>query len=165
VLDIPARKRAPESPAAGWCAETAIQEAMLYYGARASQRDINRAGAPQHPDLYWGDIPRALSALGVERRAWRGGGGQPAFTSWIRTQIQHGKPVLAGVKLQPTEHPEWGLDHMVLIVGYDDEALHINTTWGRRERRTHLELAGLEGISFNNGSGHFFAFAIDGVRR
>lgn len=165
VLPIPARGQASESPPAGWCAETAIQEALLYYGVRASQAEINQAGRPSHPDLYWGDIPRALSQLGIVRRPWTGDGDQSAFIGWVRTQIRSGNPVFAGVKLHPTEHPEWGLDHMVLIVGFRRDALLINTTWGRSEWRTHQQLAGRAGISLANTSGRFFAYAIEGVEK
>jgi hypothetical protein len=163
LLDIPARKQAPESPKEGWCAETAIQEAMIYFGKRISQRRINHAGRPSHPDLYWSDLPRALAQLGFKFRRWSGPRGQKAFVAWVKKQLRAGKPVLAGVKLLPTRHPQWGLDHIVLIVGFDDAALHINTTWGTRQRRTLAELAGQKGISFRNRSGRFFAFALEGL--
>ncbi len=40
--------------------------------------------------------------------------------------------MLAGVKVLPTQHPEWGLDHFVLVVGHGDQGLLVNTTWGDR---------------------------------
>jgi len=164
VLDIPARDQAPERPETGWCAETAIQEAMLYFGAYAPQRDINRAGSPRNPDLYWDDVPVALDALGLESTRWSGRGGQSKFTAWVRERLHDGHPVIAGVKLYPTEHPRWGLDHIVLIVGAEKTgALLINTTWGWRTRRSKSELASTdEGISLANRSGRQFAYAVTG---
>jgi hypothetical protein len=134
TLSIQPRKQSPESPASGWCGETAIQEALLYFGVWAPQRTINRAGKPKHPDLYSSDIPVALTDLGLrfEFYAPRKGGFAP-YLAWIRAALDAGEPVLSGVKLMPTQHPEWGLDHFVLVVGYGPRGLLVNTTWGHRE--------------------------------
>lgn len=134
ALPIGARAHAGEAPPAGWCGETAIQEALLYYGVWAPQRAINRAGRPAHPDLYSNEMPAAMEALGL-RLAWYAprARGFDAFAEWARTAIDAGEPVLAGVKLLPTEHPEWGLDHFVLVVGYGERGLLVNTTWGHRQ--------------------------------
>jgi hypothetical protein len=163
-LEIPARSQAAESPKAGWCGETAIQEALLYHGAWVPQRRINRAGEPRNPDLYWSDIPRALRRLGVRFETWSGRGDQASFTRWVRDQLRRGRPVLAGVKLYPTEHPSWGLDHMVLIVGVDgDGGMRINTTWGYPIRRSAAELGSKRrGTSLANRYGRHFAHAIVG---
>ena len=130
VLPIAARAQAPESPAAGWCGETAIQEALLHLGVWAPQRLINASGKPAHPDLYSPDIPVALSALGVRYGSYRGPRGFEAFARWVREAIDQGDPVLAGVKILPTAHPQWGLDHFVLVVGHGSRGLLVNTTWG-----------------------------------
>lgn len=168
-LPIPARDHAPERPEEGWCAETAIQEALLHFGAFVPQSAINRAGEPRNPDLYWSDVPVAMKALGLKYRGFGNssdGDNMTRFLDWIETQVDAGRPVIAGVKIHPTEHPEWGLDHMVLIVGHDrGEALYINTTWGYRQRFTRAELAGSDrGIAFHNGRGRYFAYAIHGLR-
>jgi hypothetical protein len=130
-LPIAARSQAPESPPSGWCGETAIQEGLLHLGAWASQRAINRAGRPVHPDLYSPEIPIALTELGVRfafyQTTTRGYAG---FAAWSRKAVDDGDPVLAGVKILPTAHPEWSLDHFVLVVGYGDKGLLVNTTWG-----------------------------------
>jgi hypothetical protein len=55
-----------------------------------------------------------------------------AFRAWIQKALEAGDPVLAGVKVLPTKHPEWGLDHFVLIVGHGVQGLLVNTTWGHR---------------------------------
>ena len=165
LLPIAARNHAPERPEAGWCAETAIQEALLYYGAYAPQRLINKAGKPRHPDLYWSDVPVAMRKLGLKYQRWSGDGDLDDFMDWIEEQLDAGRPVIAGVKIHPTEHPSWGLDHMVLIVGYEQgQALYINTTWGHRKRFTRKALAtAKKGIAFHNRSEHYFAYAIKGL--
>jgi hypothetical protein len=131
-LAIPARAQAPEAPAAGWCGETAIQEGLLHLGVWAPQAFINRSGRPTHPDLYSPDIPVALAELGVRYAFYNGARGFDAFASWARAALDAGDPVLAGVKILPTEHPEWGLDHFVLVVGHGPPGLLVNTTWGTR---------------------------------
>jgi len=133
LLPIPARAQAPESPPSGWCGETAIQEGLLYLGVLAPQRLINKAGRPSHPDLYATDIPVALNEMAVRHTFYSGGRGYDAFAKWAKKTLDEGDPILAGVKILPTEHPEWGLDHFVTIVGYGDKGMLVNTTWGHRE--------------------------------
>ena len=159
VLPIPARAQAAEAPSAGWCGETAIQEALLHLGAWAPQRAINRAGKPSHPDLYSNDVPVALDALGAKytfyaarERSW------PAFARWVAKALDDGAPVLAGVKILPTQHPEWGLDHFVLVVGHGARGLLVNTTWGTRAWVADTTTPGL---SFKNA---VYAIRLDGLR-
>jgi hypothetical protein len=148
VLPIPPRKHAPESPPPGWCGETALQEALLHLGVWAPQRVINRAGRPVHPDLYSTDIPVALGGLGVRYTFYSARkGGFVAYATWIKEALAAGDPIFAGVKLLPTKHPEWGLDHFVLVVGHGKQGLLVNTTWGHR---AWADDQTTEGISFKN---------------
>jgi hypothetical protein len=158
LLPIPARGQAAESPPSGWCGETAIQEGLLYLGVWAPQREINRAGHPVHPDLYATEIPGALTALGVRFTPYGRGRGYEAFARWAREAIDAGDPVLAGVKLLPTEHPTWGLDHFVLLVGYGPRGLLANTTWGHRA----WVAEGAVGISLKEA---FYGLRLHGVRQ
>jgi hypothetical protein len=148
LLPIPARKQDPGSPRAGWCAETAIQEALLYAGAWTSQRTINRAGQPAHQDLHASDIPAALMGLGLRFTFFspRKRGFDP-FAAWVEEALRAGDPVLAGVKILPTEHPTWALDHFVLVVGSGSKGLLVNTTWGNR---AWVGEASTDGLSFRN---------------
>lgn len=130
ALPIPPRHHAPEAPPEGWCGETAIQEALLYLGIWAPQELIHRSGRSVHPDLYSNEIPTALAALGVEQTVYAGG--EP-YGRFVRRALDEGAPVIAGVKILPTQHPEWGLDHFVLAVGYGDRGILVDTTWGYRE--------------------------------
>ena len=134
-LEIPDTGQEQRRPESGWCGEAAIQMALSYYGAYASQQAINRAGKPVHPDLYANEVPVAMSNLGMEFKAWQGEG-MPAFLRWVQGELTAGHPVLLGVKIYPTAHPEWGLDHFVLAVGCTKESLTYNTTWKRQETRS-----------------------------
>jgi hypothetical protein len=157
ALPIPARSHAPEAPPEGWCGETAIQEGLLHYGIWAPQRIINKAGKPTHPDLYSTDIPVALAELGVRYTFYPRGKGYDAFAEWVGKAVDEGDPVLAGVKILPTHHPEWGLDHFVLVVGHGPQGLHVNTTWG--DRRWVADTT-TPGLSFKNA---FYAIRLTGV--
>lgn len=166
VLNIAARNQAPESPRAGWCGETAIQEALLFHGAFFPQRVINKAGKPAHPDLYASDIPRALRALRVEFTTYSWAvTGFGKFHRWLRAQLARGEPVLVGMKIHPTQHPSWGLDHFVLAVGYDAKSLTVNTTWGRRATRTLKQLTTkARGLSFKNRYDRYYGLRLRGLR-
>lgn len=157
ALPIPPREHAHEAPPAGWCGETAIQEGLLHLGVWAPQRVINKAGRPSHPDLYSPDIPVALTELGVKHSFYAGSRGDGMFEQWIRRALDEGDPVLAGVKILPTIHPEWGLDHFVLVVGYGDKGLLVNTTWGHR---LWVADTTTPGLSFKNA---FYAIRLAGV--
>ena len=163
-LEIPDTGQEQRRPEGGWCGEAAIQMALSYYGAYVSQQVINRAGRPEHPDLYAHEIPRAMRNMGLEYSAWKGDGLR-AFLKWIRSQLAAGHPVLLGVKIYPTAHPEWGLDHFVLAVGCTEEDLTFNTTWGRQETKTFARLSTRDkGLSFANRYGTYFGYAITGVK-
>lgn len=159
ALPIAPRKQHADAPQAGWCGETAIQEALLYFGVWAPQRSIHAAGKPSHADLYAHEIPTALDAFEVhyELYAARVRGFGP-YERWVRRAIDAGHPVLAGVKIFPTAHPDWGLDHFVLAVGHGDAGLLVNTTWGTRH---WVGESDREGLSLKNA---FFAIRLKGRR-
>ena len=163
-LDIPDIGQEKRTPKEGWCGESSIQMALAYYGAYASQRAINRAGKPAHPDLYEEDIPVAMDGLGMEYQAWCGDGVQ-SFVKWVRGELAAGHPVLLGVKIYPTGHPEWNVDHFVLATGCSKDSLILNTTWGRQETRSIALLSSKEkGVSLINGINTFFGYSITGLK-
>ncbi len=163
-LSLAARNQAPEAPETGWCGETAIQEALLYHGAYLSQRRINRIGQSQNPDLYWSEIPRTLRGLGFRFQSSPERPSLTQFLTWIREQLHRERPVFAGMKIYPTAHPRWALDHMVLIVGYRGNRFDINTTWGRKERRSVRELSSMhKGLAFENRMRSYNAYSIVGL--
>jgi len=158
TLPIPDRAQHEDAPPSGWCGETAIQEALLHHGAWVPQRAIHDAGKSKHPDLYSQDVPVALAGLGVEfdTHVPKKKGG---FAGFLRDAIDAGDPVFAGVKILPTSHPEWGLDHFVLVVGHGPKGFLVNTTWSEQSWVT--ETTG-KGITLAGG---FYALRIRGVAR
>ena len=164
ILPIPDRGHAPGAPRAGWCGESVIQQAALYYGTFLSQRDIHRAGHSTHPDLYASDIPRALKKVGLSFERWRAGPRRyVAFLTWIRSHLRRGHPVLAGMKIYPTAHPRWGLDHFVLVVGFQGSSLLVNTTWRRQQWLDRKQLRQQrQGLSFANRYDVHWALALTG---
>jgi hypothetical protein len=158
VLPIPDRGHAPEAPPSGWCGESAIQQALLHFGVWASQRRIHAAGKSAHPDLYSNEIPVALASMEMQfARYAPKKPGFAAYQAWVRGALDQGDPVLAGLKILPTEHPEWGLDHFVVAVGYGEKGLLVNTTWARREWVSDTKTPGL---SFANA---FYAIHVHGA--
>jgi hypothetical protein len=163
-LNIPDVGQERRRPNEGWCGESSIQMALAYYGGYASQKAINRAGKPAHPDIYEEDVPVAMKALGMEYRAWQGDGLQ-AFVKWVRDELAAGHPVLLGVKIYPTGHADWAVDHFVLASGCTKTDLTLNTTWGRQEKRSIARLSSKEkGMSFINGINTLFGYSISGLR-
>ena len=165
LLNIPDRKHASDRPkGVGWCGESAIQAALLFHGAYVPQKAINRAGKPGHADLYSNEIPPALRNLGMNIQIWPGATVKmPLFIQWLRGRIASGTPVLAGVKIYPTEHPQWGLDHFVLVVGLDDGAVILNTTWQRQETLTLNQMQSTrKGLAFKNRYNSYYGIGIRG---
>lgn len=158
VLSIPDRPQHPDAPPSGWCGETAIQEALLHRGVWMSQRAIHDAGKSKHPDLYSQDIPVALGALSVDYVRFAPTKGA-TFEAFVRDALLAGDPVLAGVKLLPTAHPEWGLDHFVLVVGHGPKGYLVDTTWNDQR---WIGPATTKGISF---TGAFYGLRIRGLPR
>ena len=72
LLDIPDIGQEKRRPKEGWCGESSIQMAARPTTAAytSSQKAINRAGKPAHPDLYEEDIPVAMTGLGMEYKTW-----------------------------------------------------------------------------------------------
>jgi hypothetical protein len=168
-LQIPDRSWSMDRPdkSVGWCGETGIQMAMLYYGKYASQESINQAGRPDHPELYSYNIDIALKTLSISHITWNPSTGDIVeFIAWIKAQLHQGHPILCGVKIYPDEHPDWSLDHFVLVVGYDERGLIINTNVDMHGQQliSYEQLSsGQEGYSFQNKFNRFFARAITGI--
>jgi hypothetical protein len=167
-LGIPDRAWAKDRPdlTVGWCGEASIQMALGFYGREVSQLDINKAGKPAHADLYAQDIDPALEALGVPYTAYANKGGDVhGFVRWIRNELDQGRPVFCGLKIYPDQHPNWTLDHFVLVVGHKPGALLVNTQldasgqiWIQDSQLTSFD----DGYSFENVHHLYFGRSIHG---
>lgn len=149
----------------GWCAEACIQMAMAYYKKAVSQKDINNAASPSHSDIYMDEIDIALEKLSVGYNAWHGKNKNiEDFVIWIKAMLNSYYPVISGVKIYPTEHPEWYLDHFVLIIGYNSKGLLVNTNIQGQQLICFEQLNSYsKGFSFKNKHHRFYARAITGI--
>ena len=101
---------------------------LKFYHKDVSQKEIHDSGKPVHPDLYSNDISLALESLGVKCIEWdEYNRNLQDYIKWININLAQGYPVICGMKINPTQHPEWSLDHFVLAVGYNDNGFYINT--------------------------------------
>lgn len=166
-LNIPDREWDNTRPdrRVGWCAEACIQMAMAFYGHHISQSEINKAGKPEHSDLYMDDIDPALNQLSVRYITWNPSNSNiKMLVSWIKEMLDLRYPVLCGVKTYPDKHPRWFLDHFVLIVGYNDKGFIVNTNmYGQKEISFRRITSSKSGFSFKNKYNKYFARAITGV--
>ena len=105
-----------------------------------------------------------MVGLGMEYNACQDDGLQP-FVKWVRGEVAAGHPVLLGVKIYPTGHPEWNVDHFVLATGCTESSLTLNTTWGKQESRSIALLSSKEkGMSLINSIHTFFGYSITGLK-
>jgi hypothetical protein len=132
-LGIPDRPWAAGAPDEGWCGEASIQMAALHFGAYVPQATINRLGRPKGPDLWEDDVPKALDALGLRYEAWAEATDLGPFLRWIEASLRQRRPVVLGVKIYPTEHADWNVDHLVLAQGFAPGGLSLDTNMGDRQ--------------------------------
>jgi hypothetical protein len=166
LLPIPNRLQDRDKPPQGWCAEASIQMGLLFFNKMVSQKEINTSGKPKHPDLNSNDINNALKYLNVNFTEWNADNHLlPQFMTWIQSNIAKGYPVICGVKINPTRHPEWPLDHFVLAVGYNESGLFINTNHDVGQVLITYEQLASESnrYSFQNSYHRFFGRALTGL--
>lgn len=167
LLPIPNRLQDADAPPEGWCGEASIQMGLSFYNKEASQKEIHAAGKPSHPDLYSSDINRALEAFGLNYIEWNDNvKNLPKFIAWIKSNIAKGYPVFCGMKINPTRHPEWSLDHFVIAVGYNENGLYINTNHKDGQLLiTYEQLASdTNHYSFENVYHRYFGRALTGFK-
>ncbi|NLE02804.1 MAG: hypothetical protein GX640_23300, partial [Fibrobacter sp.] len=143
-----------------------IQMALEYYGEKKTQKEINKAGNPEQPDLYMDDIDVALKKLSVKYHSWPlSNNNIEEFVDWIKLMLNQMYPVVCGVKIYPDEHPDWFLDHFVLIVGYNKNGFIVNTNiYGQKLISYKNLMFKKNGFSFCNEYRKYFARAITGVK-
>lgn len=163
LLPIADRPWAPEAPPEGWCGEASIQMAALYYGAWLPQRHVHALGKPKHVDLWEGEMPAAMTAVGLGFETWPGGS-ERAYLGWIIDQVRRGRPVIVGVKLLPDLHPENEVDHLMPVVGFTPAALVFNTNLAQGQAPVpYAAIAEKKGVLLTVGAGKKqFGWAVTG---
>ncbi len=163
LLPIPDRPWAPEAPEEGWCGEASIQMTALHFGAWVPQARVHQLGKPAHVDLWEDDVPIALDGIGLAFERYSGKPGDlAAFFGWIVGQVRRGHPVIVGAKIFPTEHPDWDVDHLLVVVGYSPTELVFDTNMDGQVRLPYPSLAQRGDLSFVSPSGRYYGFAVRG---
>lgn len=137
MLDMPPRYMWGWSPpewASGYCGSMSLQTVGLYYGNWITQdaaRATNGGTAVENSLLLGGDRSSEGHALRVlkfrytswdDERARRPQSG--AFVEWARSALDAGDPVIFGVYERGLDDADY--DHIVPMVGYDEDALFFN---------------------------------------
>jgi hypothetical protein len=136
-LPIPPRSQWPNGD--GYCGEMSIQSIALYNGAWISEQVARTVAGGE---LLLGDnATAALDALHLDHTDWDASAPQPQadeFLAWVKTQLQHGVPVIYAVYLTDGNNdPDY--DHIVPAVGIDamtlggfvaSDRLTMNTNFG-----------------------------------
>ena len=152
---------------AGWCGEACIQMTLSHYGRNLPQDVIHHAGSPATTDLENDDMDKALKRCGATFVPYDGEGPDiRPFVAWIQNQLRKGRPVICGCKIYPTDHPEWDLDHFVVVSGYNSRGLLLNTQLDCNGQILvpYDQLRSLnEGYSFNNANHSYWARAVTGL--
>jgi hypothetical protein len=103
----------------GYCGEMSIQSIALYDGAWISENVVRTLAGGEL--LLGVNETIALSKLHLDYVLWDTSSTQPqatAFLAWIKTQLQHGVPVIYAVYLTDGNNdPDY--DHIVPAVGID----------------------------------------------
>ena len=123
--EVPVTRQEPNCPPEGWCGESSIQMACMYYGCYFPQKLINTVGHPSHPDLWSKDLAGALDALGFGRRDLPTSSAED-FIRALKPELNNGVPVILGVNVYSGNQ---GGAHFCIAAKCDNDNLTINTTW------------------------------------
>ena len=164
LLDISPREYERDD----YCAEVCIQEALMYYGMNLSQDDINKAGGKDNSSGLENreQITQALNNLGANFETWYFTQGQDMnyseYLDFLKSKLSQGFPVLAGVKINPTKHPEWINDHYILLAGFTDDSFIYNSP-SERETMTFADFENSGHYMLTNNYRIFFGVAFKGI--
>ena len=119
ILNIPPRYMwGWGSGLAGYCGETSVQSALLYFGNYVSQEHIFKAGNGEF--LIGVNDAVVINTMGLNYVQWSTNTqSQPqavGFANWIKTQIDSGAPVIAGFYDDALTDSDY--DHIMPIIGY-----------------------------------------------
>jgi len=123
LLDVPPRRMWGWGAGMnGYCGETSIQSAGIFFGNYWSQERVRYADGNEELLIGVNDV-KAAKALKLDYEAWdyeRKKTPQASeFLSWIKNHINQGHPVVAGwYEKQPRGDEDY--DHIMPIIGYED---------------------------------------------
>ena len=111
----------------GSCGEACLSTIFDMQGKPMSQEKINKAGGNPGRGLYGDEIIKVLKEKEITYKDISINTRNISVYLYKRIipSIKANNPVLLGVTVYPTEHPEWLLDHFILLVGYDSSTNEI----------------------------------------
>jgi len=117
----------------GYCGETSLVVAGLYYGQYCSQKTARRLAGGEL--LVGVNAKRAARAMRLKCVEWEG---KPKpFQSWIKGHVREGHPVVIGVFLKGADDEEY--DHLVVVtddaMSFNDHGLRGSCPLAPRSRR------------------------------
>lgn len=149
LLDIPARYMWGWGPGlSGFCGSASVQTVALYFGNWLTQNEVRgfTGGYDATHQLVLGGSP-CCSAVDAARhfhlrveewKYWE----QPQpqalrFVEWMKDAVDRSQPVVFGVYMTVENNTEF--DHIVPLVGYDDESLFFNDLYFNRTLRADVD--------------------------
>ena len=132
---------------------------LAYYGTNKTQIDINKAGNPKHPDLYWHElVPAIMNVTNNQYIGYNMWLTNDTYINFIKHSIDNNNPLIVGFKLNPSSHTNWTADHVSVVNGYDENGLYILTTWDNNPQiyRTWEQLSIYDLYTENRRQGYSF---------
>ncbi len=148
----------------GSCGECCLWSVLQAKGIDATQIEINKAGGNPGRGLHFEelffalneyksdyvDLTRSVHSSDSVKKSKR-------YHSFlyddITPRVKKGNPVLIGIKIYPTQKPDWAADHFVLVVGYNEktnELIYNNFEKRQRINAEQLVSQAENGYSFIN---------------
>jgi len=163
----------------GFCGETTIQMGALYYGMYFPQMVTHDAGTPEKIDLHAADISLAMTKINMNFDKYMDDfgdnedpnkeglyNGYDVYFDWMREQLDNNTPVFVGVKRSPDIHPNWFVDHFVLLIGYSDSTFQFNSNTEEGQIKFTYDILTdnkHRGYTFKNHNNRRFAYSITGM--
>ncbi len=155
----------------GSCGENVLWTICKRLGKEKTQYEINYAGGNPGRGLRSNELFFAMDSLGIPYKEYsrrfnstdenyENKNYQAFVYDHLVSTVLSGNPVLIGVKVYPTEHPEWPFDHFILLVGYNENSKEfIYNDFNRRVRITTSNLLSVsqQGYSFINDFDFLFS--------
>jgi len=173
--------RAAPHNAGGFCGETTIQMGALYYGMYFPQEYVNEVGTPNKIDLHAADVSLAMTNINMNFGKYMddfgdnelpdGEGlynGYDVYFEWMREQLDNNLPVFVGVKRSPDIHPNWFVDHFVLLIGYSDTSFQFDSNTEEGQIKFSYDILTRNkhrGYTFKNHNNRRFAYSIIGMEQ
>ncbi|MCK4252229.1 SEL1-like repeat protein [candidate division WOR-3 bacterium] len=154
----------------GSCGECCLWSILQARHIEATQVEINKAGGDPGRGLHVNELFDVLSEYDINFVNLSRSLGTSdsiltskryySFLDNVILKVEQGHPVLIGIKVYPTQSPDWACDHFVLVIGYNedtDELIYNDNVRRKRIPAEHLVSQTEMGYSFINKYNWVFA--------